>query len=463
MLQVYTPPPTLEKFLLDDRRVRFVVGPLGSGKTTCMILEGLRRASQQRPGPDGIRRTRAAVVRNTLKQLMSTVLPDILAVLGPIARYHVQTSCVRIRVGDVHSDWFLMPLEKPEDQRRLLSMQLTFAWLAEFREIPYTVLPPLRGRVGRYPSKKLAGVDCTWRGIFGESNPFNMDSEWNTALIENPREKWGFYRQPGGRDPRAENVENLPGGYEYYEELMDGADEGWIAVHVDAEIGESLEGKGVWRSQFSRSDHVAPGPTKIVPGAPLLFSFDFGRTPFVMVGQMDPRGQLVVHHEIASEDTGLENFVDAKLVPWLAERQLTHLTRIVTGDPTGAYKGQTDERSCFAVLKERGFPIRPAITNEIWPRLQAVEKRLNMRKGVLISPTCRVTTSALAGGYRFRMRRTGEYDDIPEKRHPVSEAADTLQYLCLLVDGRAFERISGARQLHTMGRVGQTMPVGAWT
>lgn len=438
-----------------------MVGPLGSGKTTCMIYECLRRAAEQEPGPDGIRRTRVAVVRNTLKQLMSTVLPDILAVLGPIARFHVTSSCVRVRVGDVHSDWYLMPLDTEKDQQRLLSMQLSFAWVAEFREVLPALIPPLRGRTGRYPSEKLAGVNCTWRGVFGESNPFNVDSDWNDTLVISKPPHWGFWHQPGGRTPEAENVEHLP--EDYYGDLVDGADPGWVAVHVDAEIGESLEGKGVWRGSYDRNFHVSRGTLELVPFAPLLFSFDFGRTPACLLGQMEPEGRLIVLAEFTSVDSGLERFLEGKVVPGLVGRGWSGVRRVVVGDPAGQHQAQDSENSCFKVLKERGFPVRAASTNEPWPRILAVEKRLNMRKGILIDGRCAVTLSALAGAYRFRKKRTGEIDDLPEKKHPVSDVADCLQYLCLFVDGRSFDRQVQARELRTGGRLGQAVPSGAWT
>lgn len=438
--EIYTPAPTLEKFLLDDAKVRFVIGPIGSGKTTAMIMENLRRAAAQAPSPDGIRRTRVAIVRNTLKQLMSTVLPDIMSVLGSlggIARFHVTTSCIRVRVGDIHSDWYLMPLETVHDTRRLLSMQLTWAWIAEFREVNYDILQHLLGRCGRFPSVKHGKILPSWWGVFGESNPFNIDSPWNLHLIESRPSGWSFYRQPGGRTPEAEHRGLVPG---YYENLVDGADPQWVLVHVDAEIGESLEGRGVWRGLFDRGFHVAARTIAPIPGVPLIFSFDFGRTPACLLAQLDARGRIVIIHEWTSEDMGLDAFVDLKIKPWMNMQQLWGWPRVVTADPSGAHEAQATDLSCYDVLKARGFPVRPAETNELWPRLYSVEKRLLMRMGLLISPHCGVLVRALAGEYRFRKKKTGTYEDTPEKSHPISDVADCLQYLAMLIDGRGWPR-----------------------
>ena len=75
---------------------RFIIGPVGSGKTTAVIFELLKRCSQQAKGPDGIRRTRWAIVRQTLEQLRMTVLLDILSWLRPIATYRVSDKLIII-------------------------------------------------------------------------------------------------------------------------------------------------------------------------------------------------------------------------------------------------------------------------------------------------------------------------------------------------------------------------------
>jgi phage terminase large subunit len=59
-------------------------------------------------------------------------------------------------------------------------------------------------------------------------------------------EGYEIFRQPGGRSPEAENVENLPDGY--YRRLIAGKDQEWIRVYVDGEDAVSDEGAiwGAW-------------------------------------------------------------------------------------------------------------------------------------------------------------------------------------------------------------------------
>ena len=77
-----------------------------------------------------------------------TVLLDILTWLRPIAHYKVSDQLIIIRVNDIYSEWFMIPLEDPEDQRRLLSMQLTGAWLSEAIEISPDLVDAIAGRCG---------------------------------------------------------------------------------------------------------------------------------------------------------------------------------------------------------------------------------------------------------------------------------------------------------------------------
>src|SRR5947209_20325897 len=68
----YSPPSTLARFMASDSRVRCVVGPVGSGKSTACLMELLRRSRAQAPGPDGLRRTRWGIIRRTYRTLRDT-------------------------------------------------------------------------------------------------------------------------------------------------------------------------------------------------------------------------------------------------------------------------------------------------------------------------------------------------------------------------------------------------------
>jgi hypothetical protein len=306
MSLIYTPPKTVGAFMVDNEHlVRTMVGPVGSGKSMGCIMELLKRSCAQAPY-NGVRYTRWALIRNTLQQLRQTVLSDVQQYLGPITHYYVTDSTVQIRVRlpdgtSVHADWILLPLDTKEDVRRLLSMQLTGAWINELREVPIEVIDGLLGRLGRYPSKAMGGP--TWFGLVADTNPWDTDSTYHDAFVLNPNPKWALYHQPSGIGPDAENVENLPPGY--YENLMGGQSVDWQQVHVESMWGSSNAGQAVFRKSFHAPTHVRDMQLVVNPHMPIMIGLDFGRTPCAVIGQIDTMGRAIIMKEVVTEGMGL--------------------------------------------------------------------------------------------------------------------------------------------------------------
>jgi hypothetical protein len=99
----YTPPATGEKFMNSEKKMRVLMGPVGSGKSVTCSFEIIRRASMQKPDATGKRRTRAAVVRETARQLQDTVIKTFLDWFPPgvCGRYMRTTKTYFFEVGDV--------------------------------------------------------------------------------------------------------------------------------------------------------------------------------------------------------------------------------------------------------------------------------------------------------------------------------------------------------------------------
>jgi hypothetical protein len=70
----YKAAPTIRAFRDSDAFIRGLMGPFGSGKSSGCVMEIVKRGKQQAPGPDGIRRSRWVVVRNTYQQLKDTTI-----------------------------------------------------------------------------------------------------------------------------------------------------------------------------------------------------------------------------------------------------------------------------------------------------------------------------------------------------------------------------------------------------
>ena len=463
---IYNAPKTIRKFMLSGQFARFVIGPLGSGKTAGMIIELTRRMREQAPDSQGVRPTRFAVVRNTLQQLRQTVLPDILTWLGPIAQFKFTDSTIYFNflLDDgtrVKSEWLLIPLDTPEDQKRLLSLQLTGAWLAEFRELPFSICAAVMGRVGRYPSPAV--VKPTWQGVIGESNPFSEGSEWYENLVLTKPANWEFLRQPGGLAPEAENRENLPD--EYYERLTGSAE--WKKVHIDADYGDDLSGQAVFRASFSPAAHISDTRLLVNPHRPVMVGLDFGRTPTALLTQVDAVGRLIVFDELLSVDMGLHKFISTLLLPMLHTEKYGSRRVFVVADPAGRFKDQQGELSLFDVIQKYGIIAYPAPTNDIGRRLNAVEELLTQRRGdsataLLIDREggpmlCR----AMQRDYKYARKQSGAIDDKPDKTHPWSDLADALQYAALGVQINATGRIM--QKFTTPPKQKPRLTAAAWT
>jgi hypothetical protein len=225
----FHPSATIDRFMASDAFVRCIVGPVGSGKSSAAIVEIPVRAKAQAPGPDGIRRSRWAVIRNTYPQLRDTTRKTFEQwISANYGKWHEQEFTFEMRFEDVHAEVLFRALDRPEDVKKVLSLEITGAYINEAREIPKHVFDVLQTRVGRYPSKIQGGA--TWFGIWMDTNPW-ATTHWGYELFskDKPAEH-ELFEQPDGLSPDAENVENLPAGY--YNRLCLGKDAEWVNEYV---------------------------------------------------------------------------------------------------------------------------------------------------------------------------------------------------------------------------------------
>lgn len=428
----YVPSKTIRDFMLSDAEVKCIIGPLGSGKSMGALMELFRRMVEQAPDAKGIRPTRFAIVRNTAAQLRDTTLADARQYFSDYFIYRVTESTLRFRFNlpdgtRVESDWMLMPLERPEDQRKLLSLNLTAAWIEECREVPYDVVSAVRGRIGRYPAPSR--VTPTWQALLLVSNPWSQSSEYHENFILKRPKNWDFFHQPGGLSPEAENVQYLP--KDYYERLLEGTTDEWIRVHVHSEFGDDQFGQAVYRASFDQEIHLGD-QIKTNPMVPVLIGMDFGRTPCAILTQEDYTGRILVFDEITSDDMNLPSFIEIRLLPHLRENYPNYRFFVVA-DPAGVARSGYSEDTAFSILKEYGLTAIPAPSNDIHPRISAVEKALIRNtqhgRGLLVDRNnCPLITRGFLRDYRYKKRRDGTLTPTPDKQDPTSHPHDALQY-----------------------------------
>jgi hypothetical protein len=441
-----------------EKFVSLIVGPVGSTKTSAGIMRIAYKAKQMAPCMDGIRRSRAVWVRNTRQMLIDTSIPDFLkwfpdGQAGSMAKTDMK---FMLKFDDVECEVLFRGLEDANDVRRLLSLQISFAILDEFREIHPEIYEALQGRLGRYPDKMMVPPKPEWgvdekghpvggcvkddgspnKHLWGMTNPPDMDTFWETLLTEPPSNVDVFF-QPSGLSQEADWLQHLPA--EYYDNLAEGKSQDWIDVYIHAKFGKSLAGKPVFGS-FDQARHVATQPL-IIQASPLIVGVDAGLTPTATIAQLDYQGRLLIHDSITGDSMGALRFIREMLKPLLANKFPGKPTLIII-DPAAFQRAQTDEKTVADIFKAEGFLVKPARTNTITARLAAVESFLTRtvegKPALLMDKTnASLLITAMRSKYRYKINNKGEKDETPDKSHPWSDLADSLQYVCLHADNGA--------------------------
>lgn len=435
------------------------MGPVGSGKSVACSFEVIRRASMQKPDKNGIRRTRAAVVRETARQLQDTTIKTFLDWFppGPCGQFMRTTKTYFFKVGDVECEVMFRALDDADDVANLNSLELTFAWFNECRDIHPDIVDAMSKRIGRFPSSKDGGP--SWFGMWGDTNPPTMDTWWYYQMEKlNPTDGvsendngWDVFKQPSGRSTFAENIENLPDGY--YD--TQGRSEEYIRVYIDGEYGLSSAGQPVYK-YFRPDYHMAKESIRsIINGVrPIVIGMDLGLTPAAVIGQQDPRGRALILGEAVSFGMGVQRFVRSVLKPLIYEK-FSGAPVIIVTDPAGVQRAQTDERSAVDIIKAEGFRVFPAKTNNISARLNAVDdflmRHVDGDSAFLIDPSCTNLKSAMMGGYRYHHKN----ESIEKNKH--SHIAEALQYLMLHITS------AGEGALVLQRRDIKRVAAGGWT
>jgi len=459
----------LKSFMKDSTFFRGIRGPVGSGKSVGCCVEVFRRALEQQKGEDGLRKSRWAIIRNTNPQLRTTTIKTWLDWFpeSDWGRFHWSVPYTHhIKKGEIDLEVIFLALDRPEDVKKLLSLELTGIWINEAREIPKSIIDACTMRVGRFPSMRDGGP--SWSGVIADTNAPEEDHWWPIMAGEVPvpdhipREQakmlvkpdnWSFFTQPCGmleakdeegeiqdykENPKAENQKNILANY--YSNLIRGKTKSWIDVYVMNRLGHIQDGKPVY-PMFAGEVHIAKEEIPVAANTPVYVGIDFGLTPAAVLAQK-VRGRWFVQSEIVAIDMGIVRFAEV-LRQELATRFSAASEVIIYGDPAGDFRAQTDESTPFHILRGAGLRAYPAPSNSVDLRLESVSSQLTKmvegKPALLIDRRCPQLIKGFEGGYAYkRMEVSGErYADKPDK-NMFSHVHDAAQYLFLGAgEGRA--------------------------
>lgn len=452
----YSPPgPVATAFHKSEAFVRCINGPIGSGKSTSCVIECLRLSALQPVQYDGVRRSRGAIIRNFYPDLIQTTMPTWLTwcpdEYNKVNWMSPPTQVIKTK--DLEIEVIFLALDKEEDVRKLMGLELTWAWVNEARFVAKPIIDALQGRVSRYPSMSDGG--CVRPSILCDTNPPDTEHWWykiaeraDEKLVESVEKSrvelvkinvlkqdqplFEFFSQPSGLSPQAENVSNLRKGYYHFASA--GKSEDWIKVYVHGEYGFVTDGRPVY-PMFRDSAHVKTGLLPL-DGLPLLLGVDLGLTPAAVIGQKLPDGRLRIVDEFVATDCGIVRFAGA-LASYIAQEYPGFVVGGGWLDPAGRAR-DSEEKTAQEIFKvHTKWDWHYAQTNDFQPRREVVISALNRmvdgEPGLVVAAKCKLLREGAISKYHFKMVRSSngaEFHEIPVK-NAHSHPHEALQYLVM--------------------------------
>lgn len=481
----YYPSRTLELLHQEERMVRGVMGPVGSGKTTGVVADMNMRHYHQRICRDNIVRDRFALVRGT-KTLLLETLVDTWIAMFPKTKMGTTSKGVegllRTKRNGVWHELILsgFGLDKAGALSTLLSNNFSGAIINEAVTISEKAKDGVVGRCGRYPDMRLAPpgfetMDGSWidedgypcwflnHGVSMDTNAASEDSWWYKksrdgmadpnyeVYLEQPpaafkvwndeTERWEYELNRGQRPgiPHAENIDHLQRHWNYYRDIIGTSGVEHISRYVLCEYSKTEIGTPVF-TDFSERWHVAkngvPWPT---PGTRIFGGMDFGQSRRVVLGYLSPEGRLMIFAEAIDSSGSIETFADNMLRPMLAEHGFSVSDLTLYCDPAGLNRTEHSPKGGIYLMRQCGFDAMPPknlVNNDVLTRLEAVRHFLTRIVGskgaVQFDKGCTYVIRSIGGGYVWGRRRVGvEYLDTDEPaKNGHSHIADAFQYLC---------------------------------
>ena len=91
---------------------------------------------------------------------------------------------IELTDGALELEILVIALDRPDDVRKFLSLELTGVFVDEAREVPKAIIDASASRVGRYPSVKDGRP--SWYGVITDTNTPDEEPWWPIVAGEAP-------------------------------------------------------------------------------------------------------------------------------------------------------------------------------------------------------------------------------------------------------------------------------------
>lgn len=498
-----SPGPVATAFIRSEKPVNGIQGPIGSGKTTASFFKALRYTASIPPCRDGIIRAKGAVVRQDYRTLYSTTLEswfkwfpkdfpgsNFQGGQDRPATHEVLFITPRGRKIELRVEFKALGSQRIEQIMRGWEGSWMFANEVDTQDedsLDFGIQ-----RTWRYPSIDLIDMKSPEAQVFPflerdgkKVLPYCVIMDLNAPpdpdhwickrIIDNPETntpegRVGFFRQPGGRDPNAENRDRSP--FVVYEELAKTMDRYQVHRMIDNKVGYDRSGMPVF-DEFDPDANVADLTPD--PSLDINLGFDIsGLHPAAVIGQRKSL-QIRILEEVYVGRVHPEVFAEV-LAAVIAERYPNYRIGVSYYDPSNDYGADKEGGylSSIDVIRHAIFqrgdgPLIAAPSNEIPLRLAAVrnpltrvvriERGMMARALVIDAKRCPMARKGFMSHYRYRLTPQGGLVN-PNNPQPIkneyANVIDAIEYLCLGLEGVAGAVRKSAQGMRP-GAIGQNM------
>lgn len=430
----YNANPSAIYFHESARRVKALMGPVGSGKSLAWMMQIVMRAAHL-PVP-----LRAIVIRQSWPELRDSTKVTWDKWLGAISDWrqidHQMRFTLRSTDGVTRTHTLdFRHARNANDASRFLSTEYGLIVLEEC--VP--AFDVGRGVIGGGMPKEIFDVALMRLRQPDVARPellcvFNPPSKrhWCYTSFVGPSLTEAGRAELAARDyaffdqPPFENEKNLPAGY--YDHLIRTLSPELADRFVYGKPITVYPGMPVY-PHILEDVHVVERVARL-PDVGLVTGHDFGRTPAALISQVTKQGQIRFLKEIQLWGASTETMCQ------VLERTLRDEFRDMEwlrgwGDPSGQNPTETNDKTSFGIMAAKGWPIM-AGAETLAHRTEAVKQRaarmVEREPALLIDATgCPMLAEALLGGYRYPKSGDGQIGYAPLK-NDYSHIANAFEY-----------------------------------
>lgn len=475
-----SPGPIADAFMRSRAFIKIIIGPVGSGKTMAALQCGLVVGAQQGGRMVNgvlVRKARIGVIRESYPSLDSTTIKSWHTIVPEsegkfswsaprthhfrkVIKRDLQSGTV-LEILDIEYEFRAIGTQTVEEACRGWEVNAVIIDEADLQ--PSDLVPYLTGRVGRFSdldpssvvdpqiiiSMNMPDVENHAYELAFDKDLAGMSDE-DKAMLEdalNGRDLIETFVQPGGMEPDAENLHNLPNGRGYYV-LQIAANKhkpGYVDRMVHNKPVALMHGLPV-NGEFAHGLHVRP--TEWMRKRKLIIGLDQGLFAAAVFLQRNEYNQIRTHREVVNLDRAKKGKL-LKMGPTAFGKKvraaaLEHFpgvtaddVRLVADPAAFAADDREDNEHDWILACQAAIglgTIRRAKSNREALRQEAIWKAQAERDGYHVNQACSHLIKAHSGGYRYQKSQlaTGETRGSMEVADTIfTHVIDAEQYAAL--------------------------------